>query len=274
VRFSFRRIGLEFASAWTNVSFRSLFVGFTLYGVFFGIVGTIATHINVFFWEFSTAQLQILTLPALLGFILGTALVGRLHREFDKRPTLIWSALASSVIGNSVIVLRLVDWLPANGSPLLLPIIFVILMVNTTIAAFGFVSAGSMMADVAERHEHDSGKAQGGIFFSATSFSGKLASGLGHFVAGVGLDLIRFPLQAAPSEVAPEAIRNLGLLSLSAALLALIAIYVFRFYSITGTEQAQIRRALEQRDASNAETITPFEASRPARSGSRTPSPR
>ena len=252
VRFSFRRIGLEFASAWTNVSFRSLFIGFTLYGVFFGIVSTIATHINVFFWEFTTAQLQILTLAALFGFVLGTALVGRLHRMFDKRPTLVWSALASSIVGNSVIVLRLVDWLPSNGSPLLLPIIFAILMVNTTIAAFGFVSAGSMMADVAERHEHDSGKAQGGIFFSATSFSGKLASGLGHFVAGVGLDLIRFPLQAAPSEVAPEAIRNLGLLSVSAAVLALIAIYVFRFYSITSGEQAQIRQALERRGASNA----------------------
>ena len=62
--------------------------------------------------------------------------------------------------------------------PWLLPIVFLVLMINMTIAATSFVSAGSMMADVAEQHVLASGKAQQGIFFSATSFSGKLASGL------------------------------------------------------------------------------------------------
>jgi Na+/melibiose symporter-like transporter len=244
--FSFQRLGQEFGSAWQNASFRSLFVGFTLYGVFFGIVSTLGTHINVFFWEFDTGQLQILAIPAGVGFVVGALLVGWAHRRFDKLPTLVIACVCSAVIGNSVIVMRLLGWLPANGSPLLLPIIISVLVVNTTIAAWGFVSAGSMMADVAEQHELRSGKSQGGIFFSSTSFSGKLASGLGHFVAGVGLDLIAFPLQADPSQVPPEAIRNLGLLNVSAALLTVGAIWMFRYYTIDRDEQARTRAKLDE----------------------------
>ena len=246
--FSVRRLGHEFASAWSEVSFRSLFIGFTLFGVFFGIVATLATHINVFFWEFNTNQLQFLALPFALGFVLGTACVGPLHRRFDKMPTLVGSALVNAVVGNSVIALRLLDLMPENGSPYLLPIIFCVLTLNAGIAALGFISAGSMMADVAEQHELNSGRAQGGIFFSATSFSGKLASGLGHAAAGIGLDLIAFPLQAEPSQVPLEAVRNLGLLNLGAALLTLVAIYVFSYYRIDRAQQAKTRAVLEQHD--------------------------
>ncbi len=243
--FSVRRIVTEFAAAWRNVSFRALFVGFTLFGIFFGILATLGTHINVFFWEFDTVQLRWLAVPALLGFMIGAALVGPLHKRFDKLPTLIAGCVASAVVGNTPIVLRLLGVFPENGSPWLLPIVFMVLMVNMTIAATSFVSAGSMMADVAEEHVLDSGKAQQGIFFSATSFSGKLASGFGHFVAGVGLDWIAFPLQADPSEVGAVAIRSLGALNLAAGLITLGAIWVISYYRIDHKAQLETRQALE-----------------------------
>jgi Na+/melibiose symporter-like transporter len=245
-RFSFVRIAREFASAWENVSFRSLFIGFTLYGVFLGILSTLATHVNVFFWEFDTEQLQLLVVPALLGFLGGAALVGPLHKRFDKMPTLIFGCVVSIVLGNAAIVLRLLGAFPENGSPWLLPIIFGLLLVNMTIAATGFVSAGSMMADVAEQHVLNSGKAQQGIFFSAMSFAGKLASGIGHFVAGVGLDWIAFPFESKPSEVGAVAIQSLGLLNISAVVITLVAIWVFRYYRIDRDVQLETRRALEE----------------------------
>jgi Na+/melibiose symporter-like transporter len=243
--FSIGRIVREFGSAWQNVSFRSLFIGFTLYGIFFGVLGTLATHVNLFFWDFDTSDLQILVLPTVLGFALGAALVGKLHEKFDKMPTLLVGCLASAIIGNSVIVLRLLGWFPENDSPVVLPIILGVMLINLTIAATSFVSAGSMMADVAEQHVLNTGKAQQGIFFSAMSFTGKLASGLGHFVAGVGLDLIDFPLQASPSEVPASAIRSLGILSLSAVSITLVAMWVFRYYRIDRDVQRETRSALD-----------------------------
>ena len=148
-----------------------------------------------------------------------------------------------------MIVLRLLGWFPENGSPALLPIVFAVLCVNSTIAAMGMISAGSMMADVAEQHEVRSGKAQQGVFFSSTSFSGKLASGIGHFVAGVGLDLIAFPLQADPADVPASSLANLGLLSVTAALLTVFAIWSFRYYKIDHAEFTRTREILTARQA-------------------------
>ena len=55
------------------------------------------------------------------------------------------------------------------------------------------VTFGSMMADVADEHELESGRRQEGIFFGAVAFSGKAASGLGNMMSGFALDLISWP---------------------------------------------------------------------------------
>jgi len=242
--FSFRRIFGEFRIAWENVSFRAVFIGFTLFAVFIGIVTTLASHINVYFWGFDTNQLQLIAVPWGVGFLVAGAAVSRIHQRFEKAPILIFSCISSGVLGNAAIVLRLVGWFPANDSPALLPIVLALLTANATFAAMAFISAGSMMADVAEQHEVRTGRAQGGIFFSSTSFSGKLASGLGHFVAGVGLDGISFPLQADPADVPPGALVDLGLLNLAAAALTIFGIWAFRYYTIDRAEHERTRAIL------------------------------
>jgi GPH family glycoside/pentoside/hexuronide:cation symporter len=247
--FSARRIVDEFRIAWENVSFRSVFIGFTLFGVFFGIVSTLGTHMNVFFWSFDTDQLQILALPWAIGFLIAGGTIARVHQHFEKAPVLIAACVGSGVLGNALVLLRIFGLMPENGSPFLLPIVFVVLCAMSTIAAMGFISAGSMMADIAEQHEVRTGKAQQGVFFSSTSFSSKMASGLGHFVAGVGLDLIAFPLQADPSTVPVSALTNLGLLSLAAATLTIFAIWSFRGYRIDRAEYARTRAILTERAA-------------------------
>ncbi len=249
--FSFHRILEEFRIAWENVSFRSVFIGFTFFGVFIGVSTTLGTHLNVFFWSFDTNQLPVLALPWAIGFLVAGATVAKVHARFDKAPVLIAACIASGFSGNVMIVLRLAGWFPENGSPFLLPIVFAVLTVTAVIAAMGFISAGSMMADVAEQHEVRSGRAQGGIFFSSTSFSGKLASGLGHFVAGVGLDVIAFPLQSAPEDVSASALANLGLLSLAAIPLTIVGIVCFRYYKIDLAEQQRTRAILAERHAAD-----------------------
>jgi GPH family glycoside/pentoside/hexuronide:cation symporter len=255
--FSFRRIFGEFKIAWENVSFRAVFIGFTFFGVFIGVMTTLGTHLNVFFWSFDTNQLPVLALPWAIGFLVAGATVAKIHNRFEKAPVLVAACIASGFSGNILIVLRLIGWFPENGSPLLLPTVFLVLTLTAIIAAMGFISAGSMMADVAEQHEVRSGRAQGGIFFSSTSFSGKLASGLGHFIAGVGLDLIAFPLQSDPAEVSSSALASLGLLSLCAVPLTVIGVFCFRYYKIDQAEQLRTRAILAERHASESETPAP-----------------
>jgi Na+/melibiose symporter-like transporter len=157
------------------------------------------------------------------------------------------------VFANMGLILRLLGLFPENDSPILLPLILGFLLVVGVGAALGFISAGSMMADVAQEYELDAGEPKQGIFLSAMSFSGKLASGGGHLLAGFGISLISFPVKATdPSAVAPELVRNLALLNLAAASLSLLAIYSYTRYGIFRERYAEILNGLAMRARAGA----------------------
>ena len=103
-----------------------------------------------------------------------------------------------------------------------------------------------MMADVAHDQFIRTGRNQQGILFSAVSFSGKLGSAGGHFLAGVGIDLIAFPLKADPVDVAPGLIVRLGVLSLVAAPLAFTGVLAYTRYRISRVSYETSMRALAE----------------------------
>lgn len=241
---SARRLALELSAAWGNPSFRSLFLGFTAYGALLGLLLTLTTHMNVYFWGFNTEQIPWLLATVIVGFALGPPLAGPLHKRFDKMPTLLAGCVVATITGNLPIVLKLLGLLPENGSTELLLVIAFFLLLTMMLSAANIVSVGSMMADVAEEHSLSAGESKQGIIFSALSFSGKLSSGFGHFFAGVGLDLIAFPLQLEPSEVSAESVNRLGLLNVFTITLVVLALWAFRSYTITRQSQRDTQQAL------------------------------
>ena len=244
--FSVRDTFGEFALAWKNHSFRSLFVGFSLFAISISVGTTLGTHVNVFFWEFTSAQIASLIAPTAGGFVIGVAASAVLHQRFDKKPTLIASALVSTAVGQTPVVLRLLGLLPENGGPAIYQLAFGVLFAVGAMAGIAYTSAGSMMADVAQDQFLKTGKNQQGILFSAVAFSGKLGSAGGHLLAGVGIDLMAFPLRSEPAEVAPELIARLGILSLIAFPLALAGLYAYTRYQINRASYEASMRALAE----------------------------
>jgi Na+/melibiose symporter-like transporter len=236
----------EFRLAWQNPSFRSLFVGFSLFAISISIGTTLSTHLNVFFWGFSTGQISTLIAPTALGFIGGVVSCGALHRHFDKKPSLIAACIVSGGLTHLAVLARMADWLPANGSPELFALIFAQLLAVGFAAGIGYTSAGSMMADVAQDQFNRTGRNQQGILFAAVAFSGKLGSAGGHLLAGVGITLIAFPLQSDPGEIATGLINRLGLLSLVAAPVAVAGIWSYAYYMINRTSYDASMRALRE----------------------------
>ena len=94
-----------------------------------------------------------------------------------------------------------------------------------------------MMADVADEYELATGKRQEGVFFSSQSFAFKATFGLGTFFAGIAIDLIEFPRQAAVNAVPAEAIFGLGMIAGPAiCLVQLLAVAVMSAYPINLSE--------------------------------------
>jgi len=84
--------------------------------------------------------------------------------------------------------------------------------------------------------------------FAAMAFAGKSASGVGHQIAGIGVDAIGFPARAVPGEVPQDVLFGLGLLyGPGSMLLAVIAVVFLMGYRLDRARHAEIAAALEAR---------------------------
>ena len=91
------------------------------------------------------------------------------------------------------------------------------------------------------------------------TFVFKATSGLGAFVGGLVLELIAFPLQAAPSEVPADVLFNLALVyGPVLTVLFLISTAVLLFYRIDrDTHEANVATLERRRSASGATAWNP-----------------
>jgi glycoside/pentoside/hexuronide:cation symporter, GPH family len=238
----------DFSFAWRNPSLRILLRAGVFASLGLGVVVTLQTHLCVFFWNLSTPEQSILSLPFAVGFLAGLCTAPRLQRRIDKKGTAMAALFAVSLLIPLPICLRLSNAFPENGGEALLPLLAVIAGANAF--AFGLLAAasGSMAADVAQAIEADSGRAREGLVFSTQSCAAKLGLGAGHLLAGAGLQLSGFPAGAAlAAVVSATASRNLGILSASGALWLLAALLLLRRYAISRDSHAHDLRSLGAR---------------------------
>jgi Na+/melibiose symporter-like transporter len=106
----------------------------------------------------------------------------------------------------------------------------------------------SMLSDVIDEHELNTGKREEGLFFAARSFATKASYGLGSFFAGIGLDIIHFPQGASPDTVPPEAVLSLAIMSGPLMFVLFAAtVFVSGRYRLTAKKHAEIMAAIEAR---------------------------
>ncbi len=251
-RFGPTRVLKETWLALQNASFRNVFIALILMAVTTGAHSTLLLHIGTFFWALTPTQIAYYIFALTGGAIGGVVLAGRLHRRLDKKASWLACVTVSVAFSTGTIALRLVGWFPENGDPLMLPILLVCSGIGVMGALASGITVGSMMADIADAHDLETGKRQEGIFFGALSLSGKAASALGHLVAGVALQLIRWPqgAEVKPEDVDPTTMWWLGFVyGPFLWIFAIASVYIFNRYSLTRAGHAQIRAAIDARDA-------------------------
>jgi Na+/melibiose symporter-like transporter len=239
-----------YQSAMSFVSFRAVFGGAACFTIAYGVTQTLQTHLYVFFWEFSSEQQALLRLLLLPGFFLGIMSTRWAHRRFDKKPVAVLGMAGLLFAYQTPVILRLFDVLPANGNLMLLPFIGLCMMLGSVAAGLAITTSSSMMADVTEHFEVETGRAQQGVLFSAIALAQKIGSAAGHVVAGIGLDLISFPTRSRdPENVDPIMIEHLGMLSLTAMLVSFAGIYAYTKYDLTKAHHDRSVEVLQARKA-------------------------
>lgn len=245
---SIGRLYGEMREALANPSFRALFVGTVLLFVTRGIEQGLGIYMFTHFWLISPAEILSVQGAALVGLFAGTVLWVLISRRVDKRPAFLAGVAVFSVFSLLPPLGKMLGWFPHHESATYVPLLATLAVIASLGAAAGLVTSGSMMADIADEHELDTGRRQEGIFFGALLFAVKATSGLGQFIAGWGLDLIDFPLRAAPGTVASETTDALAILyGPGIAFIAVISVIVLSRYRITTARHAEVAAALARR---------------------------
>ncbi|NRA04146.1 MAG: MFS transporter [Myxococcales bacterium] len=240
----------ELAGAFRNRSYRNLVMGMLFASVAGGFNDVVGLYMNTYFWEFTTDEITLITLGLGVSVLVGVVASRPLSERFDKKPTALALAVVAVGFGPFPVFLRLLDLMPANRDPLLLYLMighaFIIV---TAIVMIGIIIS-SMISDVIDENELETGRRQEGLFFSALTFCAKASSGIGGLLAGVALDVIAFPRLAAPGSVDPEKLFSLGM-AVGPGLVILFFVLVFFLsrYGLTRERHREILAELARRRA-------------------------
>lgn len=217
-----------------NRALRFLVVSDFLSGFSGAALGSMFIFFATYFWQVPNwaSVLLLLYFFAGVGFI---PIVLRLSYRFGKHRTLVGAALFNA----SMVPLVL---LVPPGSPVLAGILMAFLGINVGSASMLY---RSMMADVADLDEVESGQRRTGLYYSMMTLTQKAGGALAVGIVFWTLALIGF----SPSgENTPEAIRGLSYVFVAVPMSAylLVALLMSRF-PIDLARQQELRRILEER---------------------------
>lgn len=190
------RVGRELREVFANRSFRVLFVSALLFFSALGTHATLGLHVNTFFWHFTSAQTQMVTLAVFIGLVLGAPLASPMIKRLEKRTVLLIGLIGLGAADTVPAALRLLGLFPFEGA-ILMWVLSGIVFIGGVLLAAAAIAFASMMADAADEHEHLFNARREGLYFAGWSFAGKAAAGVGALIAGAVIQLIHFPTDLA-----------------------------------------------------------------------------
>jgi len=246
--FSYKEFVADLKAVLVNRNYVYLLVALFLLSIMLGMRGAFNLYMNTYYFEFLPAQIALFVIGSAVGYVTAFSLTTSIHRRFDKRATIVTSAILLSIVPALPVILRMLGYFPDNGAVMLLPLMITFAGLGGVCGAVLNISVMSALADIADENELLYGHRQEGMLYAARTFFSKADNALGHFLAGMTLDLIQFPAKSKPGEVDPEVIFWLGMVDSPITILpGLLAAGFYAGYRINRNRHAQIRRQLEER---------------------------
>ena len=198
--FFLRSLFKEVAETLTiNRSYKFLFFCGLLVSVAGGIEAAFAVIFDSYFWELDDDEMLIRGTSIYLAPIIAIFLAPMLSDKVGKKQTVLSIWAFQIIFAALPFALRYLDLtygtslFPTNDSPYLLPVLCIHVVINVAAGIIVFSTMGSMIMDLVEDIQLETGRREEGILFSARTFADKAVSGFGLTLAGVILTFIAFP---------------------------------------------------------------------------------
>lgn len=232
--FSLRTAFAELSECFSHRAFLILLLGGGLAYVSQGITFSMSNYLYLFIWRFTPGDLAIYPWVLFASVLACFFVMPLWHRRWGKRDTAAVTAVLGMLFWVLPFILRAMGlWAQEGTSASTIPV-FACFFVCNVFSVTAMVSASSMMADVVEASEEETGRRSEGVFFAGNFFMQKCATGLGIFVTGQMLYFAGLPDNARPGQVPLAVIDRLSLIYVIAVALFAIAIaLVIRRFPIT-----------------------------------------
>jgi len=207
---SLAELGRDLGRTFKNRSFR-LLLGYEV-GIMmaYGVLSTLNMLLWTYVWEFSPERVSIvLAAPSLIAVFLVLASIPVLGHRLHKCQQLRLALIGLLINCFWLYPLKLMGLIPENGTPAVFALNFLFMLVFMYFFMLRSVNTQSIIADIADEHELETGLRQEGGFYSALNFTAKLANVFGPAYAGIALDIVGLPTGAQPGEVSQEVIDGL-----------------------------------------------------------------
>ena len=227
---------------------RVVVVSWMLYYAGSGIYAMLWVYIYSYFWEFTSQQISLIVIPMALAGLLIPPLLSGLASGREKKRVAVLGMSAAILVNVFPIAMRLLGIFPANGTALLFWILLVLGVFETVFFLVFDVASSSMMVDITEQAELDTGRRSEGVITSTVTFAAKCSYALGTFLGGVTLSLVEFPTETAVGDVAPDIIFDLGLVYGPLILVIFLgSVYAISRYRISRVQHEETIARLEGR---------------------------
>jgi len=232
----------EILIALSNKSFLIFFFGNLSLSICWGLLNNLTLFINTDFWGLKGKQITIFLFIYFFSAFLAFALTSKLVKIFDKRNFVMICIFGVAFSSPIAFISYNLGITPDKGSTelvffLCLPLFFV-----TLLSIMGNITRDSMIGDIADEVELNSGRRQEGILYSSVSFIQKVNTAIGSITAGAVLSFIDYSTESPTNEQTYSLFFVQGVVG---PILLIIPIFIFFFYSLDKKRHSEIINKLQ-----------------------------
>jgi glycoside/pentoside/hexuronide:cation symporter, GPH family len=211
-----------------------------------GITFALSNYMLMFLWQLSQVEMLYYALILFVSVIIAFLLIPSISDRTGKKMGAMWMAGISLAVNTALYCCWLFGWVPGGHDNPSALFMFAFVIISNSAAIGMMMLTASMMADVVEASQQETGRRSEGLFFAGYFFMQKCAVGIGTFVAGMILTFSSFPKNAVAGQIDNAVLDRLALLNMSALLgIGITGMLILRHFPISRETHNERLRALK-----------------------------
>ena len=212
---------------------------FTNQWLIFALAIYLFTHV----WEFTQGQFTVYSATLFIAALVAFLAVTPISMKLGKARAAAILTVISLALGTLPYWLSYLDLFPAPGTAIMFPLLLAFLVASTAAGISAMILTLSMIADVSDHYEFETGRKTEGLFSSGMFFMQKIVNGIGILLSGLIIALVGLPAGAGAGTVDSTIVDNLTLSYLIlATVISLTGAWAYTLFPL-GEDEHTMREA-------------------------------